>query len=453
MTKYNARYIAIETLDNIEKGNTPLPIVYQQLCNFHELSSLDRSLGMKIIYGVLRQKQYLEVLISRLCKIPLKKLHPLVRHALAVGLYQIVFLSRIPESAAVNETVNGAKATKMPKRLHGFVNGVLRQSIRQKKELPKPGVAEQNHAAILNHPEWMTNRWAANFGTNVMQAICLANNEQQVLTLRINTLKISVEEYLQLLSSNDIKAKPGRYAISAVNLPEFQGAVTALPGYEQGFFQVQGESAQLASLLLCPIMQNGRYLDGCAGLGGKTGHLLELVSQQDGKLIAIEPEQHRQEKLLQNLAHFTDREKLTLFRGSLQEYNKTAPPHFHGILIDAPCSGTGITARHPDIRWRRELSDIAKYSTVQAELLEIAATLLLPGGVLVYATCSLEPEENVDIIEQFLKNNPQFKLADCRPCLPDTAFELVRENCFQPRPSELTDGFFAARLVRNIADD
>lgn len=453
MTKYNARYVAIETLRQLGLSNTPLPILYQQVCSRHQLGNRDRALTMNIIYGVLRNKQYLEVLMTNLCQMPLKKLHPVVYNSLAVGLYQLFFLSRIPESAAVNETVNGAKAAKLPKRLHGFINGVLRQSLRQKAELPQPEDQINKDAPILNHPEWMTARWSVNFGIREMQAICQANNRQQDLTLRINSQKTSPREYLERLSSLAIQADRGRYAPSAVTLPDYQGPISELPGHSGGLFQVQGESAQLASLLLQPISSNGIYLDGCAGLGGKTGHLLELMCAHEANLVAVEPEQHRQEKLLENLKHFDSGNRLSLFRGSMQDYCLNNPPQFQGVLIDAPCSGTGITGKQPDIRWRRKPKDITRYAALQNELLTLAARLLVPGGVLVYATCSLEPEENEGVVQNFLHSNPLFHLTDCSPYLPDEAAELVRDKCFQPRPSQLIDGFFAARLVRNNADD
>ena len=453
MRKNNARFIAIETLRQLDQSKTPLPILFQRICKGQQLGGLDRSLAMNIIYGVLRQHQYLELLIGTLCKIPKKKLHPLVRHGLRVGLYQIFFLDRIPESAAVNETVNALKATHLPKRLYGFVNGVLRQSIRQKSELPQPMGQVKEAGAILNHPEWLTSRWAANFGTAEMQAICAANNQQQDLTLRVNLEKTSPREYCQTLGQSGIEAQPGRYSPEAVTLQDYQGTISALPDYAEDYFQVQGESAQLVTYLLAPIKKNGLYLDGCAGLGGKTRHLLEMVKKKEGRVIAVEPEHHRQEKLLQNLENFAQSQTFTLFQGPLQDYGKTKPPFFDGILIDAPCSGTGVTGRHPDIRWRRQPADIARYAVLQLELLTLASTWLQSDGVLVYATCSLEPEENVDIIKQFIQNNPSFTITDCAAYLPREAVELSRDKFFQPHPSDGTDGFFAARLVRNIADD
>ena len=448
MTKKNTRFIAIETLDQLKRSNSPLPILFQKICTRHHVQGNDRALAMNLIYGVLRQYQYLDHLITMLCRQPLKKLHPLVHQGLAVGLYQLMFLSRIPESAAVNETVNAIKATKTPKRLHGFVNGVLRESIRQRSKLPKPEDSGDNNQPILNHPSWLTERWAANFGQEEMHAICRQNNQQQPLVLRVNSNKIKRDEYLHLCITNKIEARFCKYSPDGLLLPQYQGAIATLPGFKDNYFQVQGEAAQLATLLLKPFQADGRYLDGCAGLGGKTGHLLDLLDAYSAELTAIEPESHRHKKLADSFKDALTHKKLTLFKGSLQEYCQRPPTPFNGILLDAPCSGTGVIGRQPDIRWNRTNKDINRYAAIQLELLGKAASLLLPDGVLVYATCSLEPEENQEVISAFLANNPQYLLTDCTPFLPDTGVSLVREGFFQPRPSDTLDGFFAARLVR-----
>lgn len=453
MTPNNSRHIAIITLHQLEKSNTPLPVLFQQHCAKHQLRGTDRGLAMNLIYGVLRQRQYLETLLARLCRQPLKKLHPLLRHGLAVGLYQLIFLSRIPESAAVNETINGIRAAKVPQRLHGLANGILRQFLRRRDELPGPNDLDEHNQPFLNHPEWMTTRWAKTFGKEEMHAICHCNNHKQPLTLRLNTDKISLEKYLHRCVGNNIEARPGNFAPSSVIVPGYQGTISSLPGYDDNLFQVQGEAAQLASLLLQPFVRDGRYLDACAGLGGKTGHLLQLITPSNGSLTAVEPEAHRHEMLQENLAVPAQRERLHIFRGSLQDFSGSAPHLFDGILLDAPCSGTGVTGRQPDIRWRRTLDDIHRYGSIQHELLTSAAALLKPGGVLVYATCSLEPEENDHIVSTFIEEFDFFSMEEVTPYLPASAAPLVHAQYFHPRPSNGIDGFFAARLVRRPADD
>ncbi len=451
--KKTSRLIAIETLHQLQLNSAPLPVLFQQITADQNLDGSDRSLAMNLIFGVLRQRQYLESLVKKLCRHPVKKLHPIVHHALAVGLYQLFFLSRIPESAAVNETVKAVKKTKVPKRLHGFVNGVLRESIRQRHSLPQPGEPDTNGQPILNHPEWLTTRWQNNFGKSEMLAICERNNSQQPLTLRVNTIAVTKEMFTAQLEHENIAAKPGIYSPDAVLLHDYHGQISAIPGYDKGHFQVQDEAAQLASLLLQPFQMSGHYLDACSGLGGKTGHLLQLLDDFEASLTAIEPEPHRQEKLVTNLHQLFPGKNYSLFRGSLQQFCPSVTNKFNGILIDAPCSGTGVTGRHPDIRWRRTISDINNYANTQLELITHAASWLLPGGTLVYATCSMEPEENEDVVAQFLRENSTFSLSDCSPFLPSSAQSLLRNGFFQPRPPDGLDGFFAARLVRSGSDD
>mgnify|MGYP001092462144 CR=1 FL=1 len=449
----SARYAAIETLQLLGNKHTPLPIIFEQVCQRQHLKGPDRALAMNLIYGVLRNYQYLERLMALLCSQPLKKLHPTVFQALAVGLYQIFFLSRIPPSAAVNETVEAARAARIPTRLIGFVNGVLRQSIRRQQALPQPGEPGDDGRPIYNHPSWLIRRWLARFGRQETEAICRSNNERQPLTLRLTALSPGRNEYIARLTAIGIDARCGDYAPDAVVLDNFHGGIDTLPGYHHGHFQVQGEAAQLCTLLLQPSVRDGRWLDACAGVGGKSRHLLELIDHLHGRLVAVEPQPHRQKMFRENMAAAKMEKRCLLFPGSLEQYAAGNSQKFDGILVDAPCSGTGVLGRQPDIRWRRQPEDICRYAARQRQLLRLAARLLRPEGVLVYATCSLEVEENDEVVSSFLEENSTFQLSDSGLYLPQTADPLVRDQYFQPRPSEGIDGFFAARLVCNISDD
>lgn len=401
---------------------------------------------MNLIYGVLRQRYYLDNLLENLCRQPLHKIHPFVHQALAIGLYQIFFLDRIPDSAAVNESVKAVKSANLPKKLQGFVNGVLRECLRQKHKLPTPGDSALNKKALLNHPKWMTNRWKKRFGTKEMERICLHNNRQPSLVLRINTHKIDRDSFLALLTDK-VAAIAGNHAPEAVILPKYQGKIKDIPGFASGYFQVQDEAAQLVTPLLAPFIKNGSYLDACAGLGGKTSHLLQLTERDNITLTAVEPEKQRSEKLQENLSRLFAHQQFSCYQGNLQAFAQQHPSNFHGILIDAPCSGTGVIGRHPDIRWNRREKDLQLYQEKQLSLLETAAGLIHKNGVVVYATCSLESEENEEVVEKFLARNNQFTLSDCSSYLPISARQYVNNRYFSPKPAESIDGFFAARLV------
>lgn len=401
---------------------------------------------MQLVYGVLRKRQFLDRVLTILSRTPIRKMDLYIHQALAVGLYQIFFLDRTPDSAAVNEAVESCKVAKIHKRLHGFVNGILRQAIRTKDELEKQARTDKKGQEILNHPEWLTQRWQKHFGKEVTIAMCQSNNNEPILSLRVNTTRIDQKDFLDLLTKADIKAHPGLYAKDAVILDEYSGAITELPGFDQGFFLVQDEAAQLATTLLGPFVSEGDYLDGCAGLGGKTSHILQELASLGGHVHAVDPESFRVQKLQENMARLFSSPHLTVHQLSLLDVTDKTVPLFDGILIDAPCSGTGVIGRHPDIRWNRTVDDLQHYHNEQLALLTHAASLIKDGGILVYATCSLEPEENSEVVHIFLKNNQQFELTDCSEVLAETSHKFINDGFFHPLPTASIDGFFAARL-------
>ena len=442
-----SRFAAIETLYRLERSRSPVKPIFDAVAEECSLPGPERALAMKLIYGILRQREYLELLLARLCSRPAARLDPLVYWALAVGLYQLFCLDRIPESAAVNETVNALKAAGLKKHLHGFVNGVLRAATRQRGSLPGPEMTLPSGRPLLNHPEWLTARWASRFGQEEMERICLANNREPQLVLRVNSPRCDRLQLADRFHRTGIAAHHGRYAPDSLILPEYQGSVTSLPGFEEGCFQVQDEAAQLAVLLLGPFMQEGKYLDACAGLGGKTSHLLQLVTP-GSRVVAVEPEPGRRLLLEENLGRLFPDYSLSISPSSLQEYCRESDLRFDGVLVDAPCSGTGVTGRHPDIRWNRSSEDPARYQLTQLDILEHAADRVAPAGILVYATCSLESEENEEVIQQFLKRHQDFSSTDCSRYLPESAGIFVKGNFFCPHPTGSIDGFFAARLQR-----
>jgi 16S rRNA (cytosine967-C5)-methyltransferase len=299
----------------------------------------------------------------------------------------------------------------------------------------------------------MVERWQKQLGHNTTEAICTTNNLEPSLVLRVNTSAIAKNEYCTILEQEGILYSQGKYAEDALVLDNFTGSPTAIPGYEEGYFAVQDEAAQLATCLLAPFKKNGKYLDGCAGLGGKTTHLLSLGKDYNLHVQAVEPELFRLNKLAENIKRLFQNRKITYscHKGSLQELSHE-DTLFDGILIDAPCSGTGVIGRHPDIRWNRRVEDLMKYQKVQLELLSHAVKLLTPGGILVYATCSLEPEENIEVVEKFLQKQKKIHLTNCTDFLPVPAQSLVRDGLFSPLPAESIDGFFAARFQMHGAD-
>ncbi len=281
-----------------------------------------------------------------------------------------------------------------------------------------------------------------------MVRICRSNNNQATLILRMNSSVINKEDLRNQLLAHGITVKNGRFAPDALVLPDFNGSIPEIPGFDEGAFQVQDEGAQLIPFLFTPFLENGSYLDACAGLGGKTCHLAQLGLEGHITITAVEPQKRRFVQLLENLKRSRLDNRIITYQQSLQDFCDNNFRKFDGVLLDVPCSGTGVIGRHPDIRWNRQQKDLPIYQKTQQQLLDYGSRLLRKGGVLVYATCSLEPEENENVVADFLATNTHFSSEDCTTCLPETARQLVVDGYLQTLPDSTIDGFFAARLVR-----
>ena len=439
----NVRSTALNILCQQEESGHPLDMLMeQQIKKENPADARDTNLIMALVYGVLRQRRYLDFVIGSFAKHPLRKMKQRTLQALRIGVYQLLCMERIPASAAINETVQALKKAKQPKWLINFVNGVLRnvarnvdQLLKAKKEMP-PAVRE-------SHPDWLYNRWSLRYGDKTALKICRTSNSLPVLTLRLNRKKISPDEYLERLAGAGIQAKQSDILAEALHLAGYRGAISALPGYDQGFFHVQDEAAQLIVSLFQPF-EPGRYLDSCAGLGGKTIQLAELLPTES-TLTAVEPNKTRIRHLRENLKRMDLAADVSIFQGSIESFQQKRGGLFTHILVDAPCSGLGVIRRHPDIRWNRRPEDLLSFQKKQLTLLQTAVAMLTPGGVLVYATCSMEPEENDEVIRHLLRNQPEMSVE--QPVIPPGANGFLDEqNFLRTIPAPLHDGFFAAKL-------
>lgn len=447
MGKKSSRHLAVLCLSAWDRQREPIGTVIDAFIHTSGLQPADRHLAMHLVQGVLRQMQVLDEIIARFSKFPLGKMKTLTLMTLRVGVFQIMFLDRIPESAAVNETVEVLKQENQPRWLLNFVNGVLRSIVRSKNKLPGLNGPDGKSGFPLNHPQWLVERWRERYGDSRTREICRYNNLEPQLTVRVNTLRTGPAELADLFGQQGYHVQPGKYALHSLVLESFTGPVTDLPGYREGLFHVQDEAAQLVTQLLGPFTGQGNYLDGCAGLGGKTCQLAQLVPRGT-KLVAVEPSSRRVNLLEENCRRL-QLDKVSVHHGRLDTFIKTAPGLFAGVLIDAPCSGTGIIRRHPDIRWNRQPEDMLSFPGRQIDLLEQGASLVEPGGILVYVTCSIEPEENEEVIASFLERYEDFMVSPCGRYLPDTAAKMVTaEGFFASTPDVGIDGFFGARLLR-----
>jgi len=443
-----SRHLAVTCLVQWERDRSAIQPLVSSTIYSSPLAAGDKQLAVTLVQGVLRQMEYLDAIISRFSQHPLAKMKPLTRMALRIGVYQLLFLDRVPASAAVNETVKVMKAERQPGWIISFVNGLLRTISRSRSGLPGPEMGGENGSVMLNHPQWLVRRWQKRFGQKKTEEICSLNNSEPQLVLRVNTLRTDAGSLAERFAEKGIQATRGRYAPDSLVVVSSAGAVTEMPGYEKGLFHVQDEAAQLATFLLGPFVEDRDYLDACAGLGGKTCQLAQLVTERS-TLVAVEPSHHRYRLLQENLRRLGFGGRVQCVSGEIGGFVASALRLYHAVLVDAPCSGTGVIRRHPDIRWNRGIEDLQTLQRQQLQILQHAASLLRPGGVLVYATCSMEPEENEQVIDSFLARNTGFSLDNAAGYLPAAAWRLISpEGYFSTTPAEGLDGFFGARMVR-----
>jgi 16S rRNA (cytosine967-C5)-methyltransferase len=415
----------------------------------------DRALVRELVFGVVRWLALLDRHIDFQLVSSKKRLSRLVRSHLRIGAFQIMFLDRIPFSAAVNEAVQGVKSSNHA-WASGLVNAVLRRVAERRESLgpemarrceDTTGLGEVESLAIeQSHPFWMVNRWAGRYGIEEARSLCRANNIQAPLTLRVNTLTITREEVLSKLAGHGIDAVPGRYGPEAIMIRDYSGSPVAIPGFKQGWFQVQDEAAQLVSYCLDPRPRE-IILDACAGLGGKTTHIAQLTRDQ-GVIEATDRNDARLGLLKENQERLGIKCISCIPFESFNARRSGLKGRYHRILVDAPCSGLGVIRRHPDIKWNRTLASLAELASQQRSLLNGLASLIRPGGIMVYATCTLEPEETRDVVEDFLSDHPEWGLITVEKVPPAAARSFVDKDGFllTVPESKGPDGFFAAIL-------
>ncbi|MFO1389197.1 16S rRNA (cytosine(967)-C(5))-methyltransferase RsmB [Cellvibrio sp.] len=362
----------------------------------HQVAEQDRPLLQELCFGTCRYYPQLSAYVECLLDKPLRAKDSDIQALLMLGLYQLLH-TRIPDHAALGETVEVTRSLKKPWATN-LVNGVLRSFQRDRAKLDD--LLAQNRAFRSNHPAWMEGVLRKNWPEQFDQLIA-ANNEHPPFTLRVNTHKISRSEYLTELQNIGINAKPTKFSPYGLTL-EQPCDPRKLPFFEQGWISVQDEAAQLSADLL-QLSPNLRVLDACSAPGGKTGHILER--EPSTQVTALDAEERRLGRVRENLARLNLSAKIVCGDGTKTDW--WDGELFDRILLDAPCSATGIIRRHPDIKVLRTPEDINKLATLQGQLLDNLWPMLKPGGFMVYATCSVMPKENTQVIAAFLERCPQ----------------------------------------------
>lgn len=446
--KKGCRELAVEILLEVERGAAYADLLLDHALKKNPLSSSDRALLTQIVYGTLRWRGRIDWHLSQSLPRPLPAMDPYLRNLLRLTLYQPLFLDKVPDYAAVNEGVELAKAYG-GESAGGLVNGVARSILRKKEKLryPDPGEHLLLYLSVFwSHPEWLAERWLADFGREEAEALFKANNEEPPLVLRANALKGDREKLLSFLRAQGLDAVPTPWSPQGIELRS-AGAVERLPGFKEGLFQVQGEASQLVAYLLDP-QPGERVLDACAAPGGKSTHIAEMMEDR-GEIIATDISPRGLEKLKQNVQRLGLRSIQPTLADAGEGLQGPLARPYDRILIDAPCSALGTLRSHPEAKWQKREQDIQRLSRLQKKIINRLGDYLKPGGVLVYSTCTLTREENEKVIENFLGSQRDFVLEEAAGYLPEQARSLTQGRYFLALPHKHnTDGFFAARMKK-----
>ncbi|MCP4681257.1 MAG: 16S rRNA (cytosine(967)-C(5))-methyltransferase RsmB [Desulfobacterales bacterium] len=446
------RDLALETLNRPEHS----PVFPERYLDgsFRQdtgMNERDRAFTVHLVQGVFRWRLRLDWIIKQGVRFSFNKIDPPILNILRIAVYQIFFMDRVPESAAVNEAVKQAKAVGKG-HIVKFVNGILRHICRHKDKLSSPN-QENDPSAYLSvfysYPQWLVNKWLKELGFNSTKALLDAENRPPHLVVRTNRLKVRRQELIKRLENEGIEGTATRYSPDGIIVEDLKGPVNRLKAFKEGLFQVQGEAAQICSHLLSPGPGDS-VLDLCAGLGGKSTHLAGLMGDR-GRVLALDISHGRLIKLIRSSCRLGISCIEAISTDAARHLSSVFHFSFDKILIDGPCSGLGIISRHPDIKWARDEKDIKRLSQVQKKILNQAAPLLRKGGAMLYVTCTISSEENEDVVGDFLEKHRGMALQDLREHVPEWGLELIDDQGFLKTLPHIhgIEGFFGALFIKN----
>ena len=400
----NSRELALNILYKVEFGEGYANIEIDKEFNKSDLTSIDKALASEIVYGVLTWKLTIDEIIKMYSTVKIKKISPWILNILRIGIYQIVFLDRIPESAAVNESVKLAKK---------YGHDICKKAL----------LEDEIISIITSHPLWLVDELLKQYNKKFVTELLNANNMKPEITIRANLLKTSRDDLFNLLRLKRLDCRKGNLQDSI--------KVKKLAEFGTSLYSVQDEAAQLACLKLDP-KPGEKILDACSAPGGKTTYIAELMENK-GRVDAWDIHPHRV-RLVEEAAKSSGISIIKANVKNAAEYTTQFNGHYDKILLDVPCTGIGVIRKKPDIKWTRKPEDIEEMCNIQAEILDTCSEYLRTGGRLVYSTCTVFEQENDEQIEKFLMKHSEFKL-------------IEKINLF-PHVNE-TDGFFIAVLQRN----
>ncbi len=433
----NGREAALQVLLQIWEEGAYTAIALNRVLRQAKLEELDRRFATELVNGAVKAKGTLDFILGQMVDRPLQKLEPVIHYILHLGLYQIFYLDRIPDSAACNESVNLAKKFSH-KGTDKFVNGVLRSALRQKELLWEK--IQEDVSLRLCHPLWMVQRWQKQFGEKEAEALCCWDNEPANLCLRVNTLMTSRDAVLQDLREMGCEGDVSLWCPDGIVMKKSPALPALLQTFPHSFY-VQDESSMLPAMLLQP-KAGETVLDMCAAPGGKTTHIAALMENK-GRVTACDIYPHKLKLIEENARRLKiENIKTELQDGTVLREEWTEV--FDRVLVDAPCSGLGVLRRRAEARWTKTEKGLQEFPPLQQKILENASRYVKPGGVLMYSTCTLEEKENGKLIESFLQNHREWEQVGF--VHPGTQ-KVVKELQLYPQRDGV-DGFYLTLLQK-----
>lgn len=442
----NPREIAMKILldININKAYSNIEI---NKYLYKNMDSRDENLIRELVYGVLENLIYIDYIIKKASKIRFSKIHNTILEILRIGIYQLVFMDRIPTSAAVNESVNLAKEHGH-KGTIGFVNGLLREVSRNKKKYLTIDTKDKSEeiSIIYSHPKFLVDKWIDEFGLEFTEALCKANNSRPKLNIRVNTLKISKHSLINKLKEKAFQIEEGNYSEDCLII-ENPYRINETDEYIQGLFTIQDESSMLVTQIMDP-KENSKVLDLCSAPGGKATHIGQKMNNK-GYIQSRDIHKHKLSLIKANADRLGIKIIETEVFNALTLDNSSFGK-FDYCLLDAPCSGLGVIRRKPEIKLNKNENDIKLLAETQYGMISIAKNYIKVGGVLIYSTCTIMKEENIMVIQRFLKNNKNFSLVSIVDKINYRKnLDTLDKGYIQLFPNiHGTDGFFIAKLIK-----
>lgn len=437
----NVRDAALSILLEIDNNQAYSNLLLHRTIEKYDIEAKDRGLLTELTYGTLQHRMALDYYLEPFVR---GKLDTWVRELLRMSLYQIVYLTKIPPHAVVNEAVNIAKK-RGHKRIAPTVNGILRSVLREgTRSLDEITDSVERTSIETSHPKWLIKRWIELYGEEEATAMAHENNNPAAITMRVNQTKKPIKEVIALLQSEKVKVSAGKIVDESLLSESGNPANTRV--YTKGLITIQDESSMLPAYAL-DVKPGMRVLDMCAAPGGKTTHIAELMNDE-GEVIAYDVHKHKI-KLIKDNARRLGLKSVEAKSGDsrklVEVYGESS---FDRILVDAPCSGFGVIRRKPEIKYVKKESDIKGLLTIQSELLDEAAKLIKPNGLIVYSTCTVEYKENRGMVEQFLKKHEDMQLIPL-PNIAGNEKLAIENDTLQVLPQHFGgDGFFIAALQK-----